>query len=216
MVYGEPMVFDFEYQEMEGFQATIAAHKRGWGAGTAYIFDAVPYREWQANRFTQPLDERLAVLARNIDKTDMKFIAMLNPVKVPTAADAEAFAQKMWAIQEEGIVVKDGNSLYVRGKSGLWQKLKQKQTIDGVVVDMLVKDGRCQALMVRLPADSPSPGKVVRIGSNIPEELREAIARASYRYQGAVVEIGFNETTDSGALRGGYFIRMREDKKGER
>jgi ATP-dependent DNA ligase len=213
--YGEPMVFDGEYAEPGGFQATIAAMRRGEGVGTIWLFDAVPYREWSANRFTERLDRRHDRLAETVNRLDLPFINWLPLMHVPTADDALALAEKTWARGNEGIVVKDALSLYYRGKSRSWLKLKKKQTFDGIIVDALVKDGRCQALMVRMPPDSPSPGKVVRIGSNIPDEMRDAIGRTQGSFIGNVAEIGFTDTTDTGNLRGGYFVRMRDDKKGD-
>src|SRR3546814_2766686 len=57
--YGEPMVIDAEYVEAGGLGATLSAMRRGEGAGMLFLFDAVPYREWQVNRFTTPLRARL-------------------------------------------------------------------------------------------------------------------------------------------------------------
>lgn len=211
-LYGQRMVFDGEYLEPEGFQATIAAMRRGEGTGTIWLFDAVPYEEWRTNRFTERLDDRVDKLCRMEERLNSPFVRSLGLTPVPSPESAQSYAETEWARGGEGIVVKDSRALYYRGKSSLWLKLKKKQTFDGVVVDILLKDGRCQALLVKMPADSPSPGKVVRIGSNIPEELREAIARTSHRFQRAVVEIGFTDTTDTGNLRGGYFVRLRPDK----
>ncbi len=210
--YGQPMVFDGEYQEPGGLQPTLAAMRCGMGCGTFWIFDAVPYAEWRVNRFTERRKNRRFTLAQHLATLNMEFVALVGCVEVPTPTDALAVAQRAWANGGEGIVVKSDRDLYFRGRGKVWQKLKQKQTFDGVIVDALIKDGRCNAIMVKMPADSPSPGKVVRIGSNIPEELREALAVASGDFIGWIAEIGFNDTTDTGNLRGGYFIRMRDDK----
>lgn len=212
--YGEPMVFDGEYLEPDGFQATVAAMRRGIGHGAIWLFDAVPYSEWKVNRFTQPLGERVDQLCELASRVESPFLTSLPLMDVPDADVALAVAEAAWGRKQEGLVVKARRSTYVRGKSSTWQKLKQRQTFDGTIVDALVKDGRCTALMVKMPADSPSPGKVVRVGSNIPDELRAAIARGA-DVAGAVAEIGFSDTTDTGNLRGGYFIALRHDKAGE-
>lgn len=213
-LYGCKMVFDGEYQEPEGFQATLAAHKRGEGCGTIWLFDAVPYAEWKANVFTEPLEQRVARLCAMEEKVNSPFMRSLGLTPVRTASDAMTLAQADWVRGGEGIVVKDARSTYARGRSNVWQKLRQKQTFDGTITDLLTKDGRCQAIMVLMPLGSPQPGKVVRIGTNIPEDLREAMARAPDIYLGAVAEIGFSDTTDNGHLRGGYFIALRSDKGG--
>lgn len=208
-LYGEPMVFDAEYQEPEGFQATLAAMRRGTGCGTAWVFDAVPYAQWKINRFSQPIEERVGRLVELAARIESPFVSVLPLFDVATAEDAQSIAETIWARGGEGIVVKARRSPYVRGKSSLWLKLTQRQTFDGVIVDALAKDGRWSAFMVKMPDDSPSPGKVVRIGSNIPDDVR-----AGPDMIGAVVEVGFKDTTDSGNLRGGYFVRLRPDKEG--
>lgn len=213
-LYGRKMVFDSEYQEPEGFQATLAAMKAGVGVGTIWLFDAVPYDEWRANKFTERLDDRVGRMCELARKIETPFMRALDLIDVPTPPMARGLAAQGWARGGEGIVVKSRSSRYFRGKSPVWQKLKKRQTFDGPIVDALIKEGRCVSIMVKMPADSPHPGKVVRIGSGIPSELREALARDITAFEGVIAEIGFNDSTDTGALRGGYFIRMRPDKGG--
>lgn len=212
-LYGEKMVFDGEYEEPEGFQATIAAMRRGTGVGTIWLFDAVPYDEWARNRFTQPLEERVRKLCQMQAQLHSPFVQSLGLSPAPTAEEAMQLAEHEWSRGGEGIVVKDMRSTYVRGKTMLWQKIKKKQTFDGPITDLLIKAGRCQAILVMLPDDSPTPGKIARVGSNIPEELREAMGREPDSFQGAMVEVCFTDTTDTGALKGGYFVRLRPDKE---
>lgn len=215
-LYGEPMVFDGEYLEPDGFQATLAAMRAGEGVGAIWLFDAVPYREWKANRFSERLDRRVEKLCKLEERLGSPFVRSLGLTFVPDPDQAIDLAEREWARGGEGLVIKSRGSVYERGKTSTWLKLKKRQTFDGPVVDALVKDGRCIAIMVKLPEESPTPGKVARVGSNIPEELREAIARAPEQFLGSYVEVGFNDTTESGALRGGYFIRLRDDKTGAR
>lgn len=215
-LYGCKMVFDGEYLEPGGFQATIAAMRAGEGVGSIWLFDAVPYDEWARNRFTQPLEERVRRLCQLEVRLGSPFIRSLGLTSVPAAADAQSYAETVWARGDEGIVVKNARDTYHRGKSKIWLKLKKRQTFDGVIVDVLVKDGRATAILVKMPADSPSPGKVVKIGSNIPDDLRETMARldGQHSFIGLTAEVCFTDTTDTGNLRGGYFVRMRSDKGG--
>ena len=215
-LYGEKMVFDGEYLEPGGFQATLAAMKAGEGVGSIWLFDAVPYREWKANRFSERLDQRVRKLCQMQERLGSPFVHSLGLTFVPDPAAALDLARQEWARGGEGVVVKSRGSVYVRGKTKTWLKLKKAQTFDGTIVDVVVEGDRAKAILVRMPDDSPSPGKVVKIGSNIPDDMREALARGAEQFQGDVVEIGFNDTTDTGNLRGGYFIRMRDDKTGDR
>src|SRR3546814_19879099 len=57
--YGEPMVIDAEYVEAGGLGATLSAMRRGEGAAMLLLLDAVPYRDWQGNRFQSPFPSLL-------------------------------------------------------------------------------------------------------------------------------------------------------------
>ncbi|MET0374011.1 MAG: hypothetical protein ABW128_07105 [Rhizorhabdus sp.] len=206
--YGQPMVFDGEYVEPEGFNATLAAHKRGEGMGTIHLFDAVPYAEWRANRFTERLEDRVPRLVDHVAAMGHTFIEPLPLIPVESAEHAQQLAAGFWSQAQEGIVVKRGASLYQRGESNDWLKLKRTHTYDGEIFDCVVVDGRCKAILVRIG------DKNVRVGSAIPEALRVEIGADPERWTGRYVEIGFTDRTDSGALRGGYFVRPRPDKDG--
>ena len=210
--FDEPMVFDGEYQEPEGFEETLSALKRGEGCGTFWLFDAVPFREWKANRFTQPLVDRLAALERVVPD-DEPFLCFLPGAVTPTAENAKAYAQAAWARGMEGLVIKDANSLYHRGRSNSWLKLKRSQTLDGLVVDVVVPEGdvECGVALVRLQ------GRVHKIAA-MPAEVR-GLMRADVRHglgqglTGRIVEVDFMERTESGALRGARIVRLRPDKE---
>lgn len=206
-MYGEPMVFDGEYRADAGFQATLAEHKAGEGCGTFWIFDAVPYREWAQNRFTERLDVRRPRLIEFAGAMDHTFVKPVAWRQLLDAEDARQMAAGIWQAGGEGIVVKRAASLYARGRSKDWLKLKQAHTLDAVISDLIVDNGRVKAILARLPE-----GKVVKIGAAIPETLRLAMASAPGDWSGCTIEIGFSDKTDSGALRGGYFVRVRPDK----
>jgi len=213
--FGEAMVFDGEYQEPEGFAATLAAHKRGMGAGVFWLFDAVPYAEWRANAFTMPLQGRLARIA-DLAGHDEPFLCFMPALACPTPADARALASAAWAAGGEGVVVKAGRGKYVRGRSTDWLKLKRAATLDGPVVDVVIPGGDIErgVALVRLG------GKVHKVAA-MPAVIREMLAGDKRdgdcgALTGRMVEVEFMERTESGALRGARIVRLRPDKeKGE-
>lgn len=213
--FGEPMVFDGEYQELGGFQATLSAMKRGVGEGVFYLFDAVPYSQWCANRFDQPLEARLARIEALV-RHDETFLTFLPPVPLPTPLDAVEAAEKAWAKMQEGIVVKDAKSLYTRGRNGAWQKLKRALTLDGVVTDVVVPDGELSRAIALVRID----GRVHKVAA-MPHELREMIWRdingRTDGLTGRMVEVEIKEYTEAGNLREPKITRLRPDKdEGER
>lgn len=213
--FGEPMVFDGEYQEADGFGATLAAHKRGEGAGTFYLFDAVPFREWKANRFTQPLVDRLRAIEER-DANDEPFLCFLPGADVDSWENAESYAEAAWARGLEGLVVKDARSLYHRGRSNAWLKLKREQTLEGPVTDVVIPGGDFERAVALVRLD----GRVHKVAA-MPADVRKLMVEDKNGLGGGLtgrlVEVSFNERTETGALRGARIVRLRPDKEeGER
>ncbi len=122
----------------------------------------------------------------------------------------------MWERGLEGIVVKAGASRYERGRTRAWSKIKRRESADGRIVDLDVRDGRVKAMLVRVTSECAglAIGRVVKVGSGIPEDLRIDLERhlLTGKYDSQPVEIGFGDTSDTGAPKGAYFIRLRDDK----
>lgn len=210
--FGEPMVFDGEYMEADGFAATLAAHKREEGCGTFWLFDAVPFREWKANRFTQPLEARLAAIER-LAPDDEPFLCFLAGAPSEKPEGALAFAEACWTRGLEGLVIKDARSLYVRGRSSAWLKLKRDQTLDGPVVDVVVPNGNIERGVALVRLDGRQH-KVAAMPADVRALMRGDIdAMLAPGLTGRMVEVGFNERTESGALRGARIVRLRPDKE---
>lgn len=212
---GAAMVFDGEYQEPEGFAATLAAHKRGEGCGTFYLFDAVPLAEWKANAFTQPLAKRKAALALAVSDEE-PFLAYLSGWDGGDASVVERLAEKAWTAEHEGLVVKDALSLYCRGRSSAWSKIKRVQTFDGPVLDVIVKgdDSSTAVALVRLDGKTV---KVAAMDNHLKELALTDAVMGSGGLTGRMVEVAFDERTETGALRGARIVRLRPDKEeGER
>lgn len=206
--FGEPMVFDSEYVEAGGLHATLSAMRRGEGAGVMFLFDAVPYREWKENRFTVPLHERLAQLRKAVEAVQSPFVDFLHAEKV-SAEQVPHLARVAYENRMEGLVVKDADSVYVRGRSPTWLKVKNKITREARIVDMVVEDGRAKTLICKMLED----GRTVRVGSDIPEGLRARMGIDPESFSGAVLELGATDTNDRGTLTGVHFITMRPDRR---
>lgn len=206
-LYGESMVFDAEYAELDGFDATLRAMRRGEGAGVMFLFDAVPYREWQSNRFLTPLEARLDRLRDMTRRIDSPFVDYLHHETI-SAEEVPHVARIAWQNGQEGIMVKNARSLYTRGRTYDWLKVKNRITREARIMDTVIEAGRCKVLICKMIDD----GKTVRVGANIPEGLRTRIAIDPESFAGAVLELGATDTNDRGTLTGVYFITMRPDR----
>jgi DNA ligase-1 len=218
--FRQPMFIDGEYVEDDGIDATLAAHRAGIGAGTFYVFDAVPLHEWQSNRFTQPHWKRKENLLRAFTKVPTpQFVERTGWTSVESAEQAMLLARDTWERGGEGIVVKNADHLYVRGKSWASMKIKQKLTCEAVVVDAIVNKlepkawrpahlmGGVKAFLVRVEGTD----EVVKIGT-MPDWIRLEASRDHMKWQGRMLEIEYEELV-GGKMKGAHILHPRPDKE---
>src|SRR3546814_13037176 len=109
----------------------------------------------------------------------------------------------------EGLVVKDADSVYVRGRSPTWLKVKNKITREARIVDMIIEDARAKTLICKMLDD----GRTVRVGSDIPEGLRARMGIDHESFSGAVLEIGATDPNDRGGRTGAHFTTTLPTRK---
>lgn len=158
--FGEPMMFDGEYVEEDGFNATIAAQRLGEGEGVFWLFDALPYAAWCAGGTQMPTLERLATLRRHVMAAASPFVGMLDFWEMD-AYETRAKALELFREGYEGVVTKDAGAFYKRQRSSHWRRIKDRRVADLPVIDVMAKDGRLKAIVLR----GPDAGKPLRIGS---------------------------------------------------
>ncbi|MBX9816060.1 MAG: hypothetical protein K2X76_15285 [Sphingomonas sp.] len=204
--FGRPMMFDGEYVEEEGFVATIAAQRRGEGYGAIYLFDAVPLEDWTAGGGDAPALWRLQELDKRVMASESPFVGMLKFWEMDAQATRAKFAE---LIREgyEGLVTKDPASPYVRARSDAWRRLKGRFSLYAPIIDVLMKDGRLQAILVRIP-DQAKPVCLAR-GWSAEEAARIEQGFAAGKELKALVryELTVGSTR---AVRGAVFEKLVE------
>lgn len=206
---GEPFFFDGEYIEDAGYNATIAAHRRGVGNGVLWLFDALPMREWRDDRCTLGLEARLERLAAALPHAESMFIGMLD-YWVLGPDDAQRKAEQLWALGYEGIVSKRSRSRYVRRRSDDWVRLKRRVTLDCVIMDLVEKPGAGRAiksLICRAP-----DGATLRVACTDAAIAGELLDRRDRGAALPLVEIALNPVT-GGGYRGARLERLRLDRE---
>jgi len=195
--FGTEMVIDGEY--FSGSLAnTLSEQKRGWGVGQFWVFDAVPYTEWAANSFTQPLAARARRL-KECFTLERHFMGMIHSIPI-AKHEVITCAKAVWDQGQEGMVIKDANSLYTRGRTKDWLKVKQTHNAVGRIMDAVITDNRLKLLIVEVN------GYNQRI-SSIPPAIRDAIWRSDNKWSGRQVEVIWNDVTQSGKLQGARILR---------
>lgn len=199
-----------EYVNPAGFNETLKDFGRGVGDGIVQLFDCPTERAYNGQEASLPLIERKAMLAAAIAAAGGQGTRYVkDELYVGADRDAiEVLAGSIWADGHEGLVIKDAESPYVRGKSPHWMRLKQRQTIDAPIHDIDVRpDATLKALVVRLASNV-----FARIGRGFSTDERRDWNKL-FRL-GDVIEIDHLGTTPTGNLRSASFVRRRTDKKG--
>lgn len=213
--FGEPMMFDAEYVEDEGFNATIGAMKSGIGQGVCWVFDAVPMREWQTDVYVTPIEKRLEALNALALEADSPFVGVLDHWML-NWHDAQAKAREVWAEGFEGIVRKRAGSLYSRTRSPAWQRIKQTFTVEGPIVDVIQKGGLLRAVMVR------TGDRVIKVATGWTADegrtIHDAWLAVDPESPGRLMaEISYQLSTGvTRSVRGARFHRLRHDLKGSK
>jgi DNA ligase-1 len=195
--FGERMMFDGEYQEPGGFLDTLgwlSSRGKRTAAGTFHLFDAVPLEQWRRDVCDEPLTARRHFIRRALDDWQPDHVRAVEARPVATRGDVEALAGRIWRRGGEGLVLKDGASLYRRGRSPAWLKHKRALRLSGIVVDILHQGAAARVEI---------GGRAVRVAVAPP--LRATLA------VGMTVSIEAMEWTMTGALRQGRAVAIGKD-----
>jgi hypothetical protein len=201
-VAGQPMMLATEFEAGQ-FRETLSAMRSGRaGRGRAWIYDAVPLKEWEQDDCQAPLMERLVDMESVIAEGDFKRIGCLASGAVEPDA-VRPMLERARAQKLEGYVIKDADSLFTRRTSSAWLKAKVRDTRDGIVVDVT------KTSLVALFDDTTA-----RVGVGLPKSVRDILTEkvAAETLIGKALEVSFDMEALTGAPRGCTFVRWREDK----
>jgi ATP-dependent DNA ligase len=111
----------------------------------------------------------------------------------------------------EGAMVKDSSALYAHGiRSRAWLKVKDCDTTDGEIVDIVEGSGKCAGMagcvIVRCGR------RDVSVGTGMDEATRRELLANRSQLLGKVAEVDFQMKTPKGSLRHPVFVRVRSDK----
>lgn len=111
----------------------------------------------------------------------------------------------------EGAMVKDTTAIYRHGiRSRAWLKVKDSDTTDGEIVDVVEGSGKCAGMAGHIVVRCGR--RDVSVGTGMDEATRRELLANRSELIGKVAEVDFQMKTPKGSLRHPVFVRVRGDK----
>lgn len=214
--FGQPMFFDGEYIEEHGFEATNTAYKKGEGQGTLWLFDAVPMDQWRDDRCTAPYVERkAALLACHRQIADRyPFVGALHAFALGDVGGPRKIFDRMRQHHHEGVVFKRGASTYSRSRTDDWQRMKQTDTTDFRLIDMMGTDkSGATRLVLKGPRGPITLTKGFASAKHVLWQNRDLYLGEGDDLAAVMVEVKHNGFTAHGQPRHAVFSKLRSDRQ---
>lgn len=111
----------------------------------------------------------------------------------------------------EGAMVKDTTAPYRHGvRSRAWLKIKDSDTTDGEIVDIVEGSGKCAGMAGRVIVRCGR--RDISVGTGIDDATRRELLVNRHQLIGKIAEVDFQMKTPKGSLRHPVFVRVRSDK----
>lgn len=157
---------------------------------------------------TGTYDARRADLVAMFSQANVPDILLVDSITDMTPE--EAFG-KYRAEGREGVMVKDRQSLYQRGtRSSAWLKMKDADTADCEVLDVVEGQGRCAWMAGHIVVRFA--GRTVSVGTGLDDNTRRQLWADRKAVIGQTAEVDFNMLTAKGSMRHPVLVRIRGDK----
>ena len=111
----------------------------------------------------------------------------------------------------EGAMVKDTFAHYAHGiRSRAWLKVKDADTTDGEIVDIVEGSGKCAGIAGHIVVRCGR--RDVSVGTGMDDATRRSLLADRAQLIGQTAEVDFQMKTPKGSLRHPVFVRVRGDK----
>ena len=195
---------------------------------TYYIFDAVPFADFERGYWNAQQHKRLAQLARVRESVESQSCLRIMPgieVDLDTAEGHDVmrrFAADAVAQGYEGIMIKTIDAPYQCKRTDAWMKWKPTITVDLTVTALEVGTGRNAGRLGALVCEGEDQGRAIRVnvGSGFSDQERTDYWQAQDTTVGQIVEVQADAVTQNQdgtySLRFPRFLRFRSFTQGDK
>lgn len=180
-----------------------------------HVYDAIPKRDWLAQRTKLDYTERLQLLRTTVNSIgDYKKVIDVATDLVEDSSQIAEIYKKYLKQGYEGCMLKAPEGKYqwkrVTLKSGEMIKLKPFVSEDLKVTSIYEGEGNFEGMAGGVVVDFN--GNSVSVGSGFDVATRKEMAQSPNDFIGRTAEIKYFEVTEDGSLRFPIFERWRDDK----
>lgn len=189
-------------------------------------FDLVNLNPFKPEHFneqvkTLPYKRRRELLENFVsnvpDDLPFKFFTLTPLTIVKTLDEAQAKAREYIDNGFEGAVVKHPTHMYICDRKHVWLKIKDIQTLDGVITDVIPGDasGKYNSMAAKLMVKVDINGTEVNgtIGTGFKDEDRKYLWENKEKVVGKIVEFTMLSKTVNDNFRSGVYKGIRIDKE---
>lgn len=211
-VYVGPMMFDTEAVGVTFGDVSGAIHTKGTVALTCrlHMFHAMPLVCFRKGQDTVPQIERVDVLQDAVDGHPINGITIPHPKRVMDHRQVMQAHRNYRYEEYEGTMVKNLCAEWTGSRSWAWMKIKEEETIEVVVTGIKEGTGKYVGMCGALICEHK--GRRVR-ASGMTDAQRKEFFDKPKSIIGKMIEVTFQEETESGSLRHIRFKRVRDDKQ---
>jgi len=194
-------------------KGTISDEERSRIRMTAW--DLIPLNEFRAGKSSQGASMRLEALQIVID--DAPFISMIESHTAVNIDSARALFKSKLEEGEEGVILKNHDSLWVAKRSPDLVKMKDIHEADLEIIGFVEGTGKNEGRLGAMVVQDKSGEVEVSVGTGFSEEQREAIWKSRNSLIGKIVAVQYNakinsKGKDKASLFLPVFVEIREDK----
>lgn len=181
------------------------------------VDEQLPYERRWDNLFSLLVEKGITAFNNNKNiKYNKNILVAAEHYTIENLKELQEYYEELNSRKEEGIIIKKLNSIYERGSRKHMFKAKKVHTADLEVYGFKFGEGK-RSFMVATLCLKDKSGKIkVDVGSGIDdmtcEHLTDIATENREALTGKIVEILYNEITETGSIRFPRFIKIRDDK----